>query len=372
MSRPSVLLASFDPVPAPKGASQHILANARTLSTRYEVSLATLGERPLDRSLGYRHRAFQLDEPNWLRRALAFRGRIQRLLERYTFDVHHVRSPFEGLAVPSDGCVVYEVNALYSIETAHHFPAVASRPRVRQRLRWMELALLDRAALVTTPSAVTRDYLADLGVDPARVHLVPNEPSIPIAESPAIHDRDPITLAYIGTLAGWQGLDGLLDVLVDLPARVRLRLRTGQRGARLSALRKRARKLGLSERVTFEPALTRAALADFLRSADIGVAPLVPCERNLVQGCMPIKLLDYMAAGLPLVAPEMPVTRAIVGPDYPLYARWKKRALLAQLRDLVDRVEHRRELARRGLARVSEAFAPGVARAALLEAYDTL
>ena len=72
MSR--VVLASFDVVPSAKGASRHILRNAEILrEAGHEVSLVTLGRGPAP---GYRHRPIPIEEPNWLRRALAFREAV--------------------------------------------------------------------------------------------------------------------------------------------------------------------------------------------------------------------------------------------------------------------------------------------------------
>src|SRR5688572_30652146 len=94
-----VLIASFDRVPAAKGASQHILRNAEILSKHFDVCLATLGTDPV---AGYRHRPVHIPERNWLLRGLEFNRRIAEIAERHTFDIYHVRSPFEGLGVPAD------------------------------------------------------------------------------------------------------------------------------------------------------------------------------------------------------------------------------------------------------------------------------
>jgi glycosyltransferase involved in cell wall biosynthesis len=67
------------------------------------------------------------------------------------------------------------------------------------------------------------------------------------------------------------------------------------------------------------------------------VAPLTLNDRNVTQGCCPLKVLEYMAAGRPLVASNLPVVRELVrerldgllfAPDDPLdlarrrCARW--------------------------------------------------
>jgi glycosyltransferase involved in cell wall biosynthesis len=356
-----VVLASFDRLDAGKGAGAHILANAAILREAHDVSLVTLGEEPLP---GWRHRPIHVPEANWLKRALMFRERVARVFAKEDFDVYHVRSPWEGLAAPPDRRILYEVNGLASIEAQYHFPAVLTRPDVRQKLRTLELCMLDRARTVLTPTRVTARYLADLGVEPARIAVVPNAPSVaeqPVERAPS----DAVRLVYIGTLAPWQGLAELVSVLPRLTVPSRLTVLTRAADWRGRDLQKLARKRGVE--VDVRPPLPPSLLGPFLATQDVGLAPLVPCERNLVQGCMPIKLLDYAAAGLPVLAPDMPVVREVLGDGYPLYPRWGRTSMVAHLQALADSPSMRRELGEAGQARVRGAAE--AQRAALLAAY---
>ncbi|MBX3466339.1 MAG: glycosyltransferase family 4 protein [Planctomycetes bacterium] len=362
-----VLLASFDRVPAPKGASQHILANLEALATRHDVSLVTLGDRPLP---GVRHLPVALDEPNWLRRALLFRERLTRVLAEEPADAYHVRSPWEGLAAPAGPPLVYEANGFMSVEAGYHFPRVPALPGLRDKLRRLEDALLDRATVVVTPSAVTAAYVEDRGVEAARVRVVPNAPAVPLAAGPVEPAGEALRLLYVGTLAAWQGVDDLLRALPAVRAPWTLTVLTSAPERRRRRLLRRAARLGLGGRVDVREAVDPADLPAVLRAHDVGVAPLVPCERNLVQGCQPIKLLDFMASGLPVLAADLPVVREVVGDDAPLYARARHDALVDLLERLAAGPAWRAELARAGLARVQARFSREAQRAALLGVYE--
>ena len=326
--RPSVLLASFDVVPAPKGASAHILATLDALAPAYDVSLVTLGDQPAP---GRRHLTTQLDAPSWLDRARGFRRFVEGVLERYRFDVHHARSPWEGLAVPAHAPLIAEINGLGSIELLTRYPGIT--PDIRQRLRNDELAFLDRADRVVVVSPVTRRYLEDLGVPGDKIRWIPNKPSFaPLAAPPPERaPGGPVRFVYHGTLSPWQGLPSALRVfarLTDLD--VALSIYTHRKPP--AGLRRLLRRPGLEGRVTLHPPVPHADLAGVLQAHDVALAPLAPSERNLVQGCMPIKILDAMAAGLPVVAPDLPVVRDVVGPALPLYRAWSRADLEAQLR----------------------------------------
>jgi glycosyltransferase involved in cell wall biosynthesis len=365
-----VLLASFDRVPDAKGASAHILANADILARRHDVSLISLGTEPVP---GLRHRPIHVPESNWLRRARVFHERVLRVLATYDFDVYHVRSPWEGLAAPLGRRLVYEVNAFYSIEAQYHFPDTIQQPSIRAKLRALEMCLLDRSDLVITPSSVTARYLEDLGVPARRIAVVPNAPSITepatgAADRDAAPDRA-LALCYIGTLAPWQGLPELISILPRMTVPFHLTVLTSGASWRGRRLLRLARKRGLGDRLTLREPMAPAELGAFLATQDIALAPLIPCERNLVQGCMPIKLLDYALAGLPVLAPDMPVVRDVLGPDYRLYRRWGRSGMAELLDELMRTPALRQELAQAGRAHVRGSFSHARQAEALHAAY---
>lgn len=357
-----VCLASFDPVPAPKGASAHILRNHAILQDAgHQVSLLTLGDRPLQ---GLRHRPIDARGDTWLHRARDFGQRIRPILEANAFDVAHVRSPFEGLSVPRETRLVYEVNAVYSIELPCRYPALASHEGFRTRMRAAELLLLERADAVVTPSLVTARYLEDLGVRDV-VH-VPNCPSIP-SQPRTYTSGEPAHLVYIGTFSPWQGLHQGLRCLARL-THLDWRL-TILSHARDRWLRKLVRKLDLDHRVTLRPALPPRELGAFLHTCDIGLAPLTPGERNLVQGCMPVKLLDYARAGLAVAAPDLQVVTDVLAPANPLYRAWSRTSMTEQLEHLIT--TDRAPIAEAQRAHV-EQFDEAVQARALLDVYQRL
>jgi glycosyltransferase involved in cell wall biosynthesis len=181
-----------------------------------------------------------------------------------------------------------------------------------------------------------------------------------------------VRLCYVGTLASWQGLEDVLRVLPRLTTPWQLTVVTGAPPRAQRRLRRKAARLGMADRVSVRDAVAPHELLDLLRSQDVGLVPLTPCERNLVQGCMPIKLLDLLAAGLPVLAPDLPVVRQVVGDDYPLYRRARQDDLLATLERLTRDAGVRRGLGVAGIARVASRFSADAHREALLAVYDEL
>jgi glycosyltransferase involved in cell wall biosynthesis len=77
---------------------------------------------------------------------------------------------------------------------------------------------------------------------------------------------------------------------------------------RLAAL---ARRVGVADRVHLVPAVPQADLLGYTRSADLGVIPYRPnCLNN--RFCSPNKLFEFIAAGLPIIASDLPELRRFV------------------------------------------------------------
>ena len=356
-----VALASYDLVPSSKGAAQHILANAHHLRERYQVSLITLGQQPI---YGWRHLPIDILLPNWLSRGKEFYRRCKDIFAKNPFDIYHVRSPWEGLAVPHGKALIYEVNGLASIEMPYHYPKMIEQPQLRGKLRNMELALLDRATRIVVTNPVTESYLLDLGVPVEKIRIVPNAPSFDIVEPSSRASHDPVRVCYIGTLTRWQGVYNAIRALERIDSfDFRLRMLCPSKGRK--AFEKWVYKRAVGEKVSVEDTLPKDQLQKFLKEQDIGLAPLTPCARNLIQGCMPIKLLDYLATGLAVVTSDLPVTRYVVGDEGYYYRPYSTDSF-------VQALEKAAGASKNPQVQIIEKFSKSKQREALLSIYDEL
>ena len=323
-----VLYTAFDVVPSPKGASTHIIHNLRGLVERgYEVRLMTPsdGILPLEDALDGAQvtRVPQDLSQNFLARAADFgRAVMRHVALAPAYDVVHYRSVWCGLPLAQARRThgyktLFEVNGLPSVELKYHYPTI--EPELLAKIKEQEIATLHLSDAIICPSHVTRDYIASLGLDRRLVAVIPNgvSPSDFFASPlPSREGRVP-TLLYIGTLADWQGLDVLIKALPKILERHEVRLQIVGRGRsrQRKLLAKHIRKLGLTEHVLVQPAVPHHEVPALMAGADICVAPLGLNDRNVTQGACPIKVLEYMAAGRPLLASNMPIVRELVRED---------------------------------------------------------
>lgn len=290
-----ILYLAPDALSAPKGASIRIAETVRTLS-----------------ELGHDVAVFTPDgaaDGNFLRRMLRFRDEAARWLAGRGADVVQFRSIWEGVpavawAQRTGARAVFEAHGFPSVELAYHFPALA-RHAVLDKIIGEERQVLAASDRVLVPSRTSARFVMRLGVPPERVSVVPNAVDVErFSPSPPPPDEPPHRLVYTGTLSPWQGLATLLEALALLRGRTGLELHVvgPVKGAWVRSLRSLARRLRVHHAVRLSGPMAQEDLVPVLRTAHVCVAPLAPDARNTLQGCCPLKILEYMAAGRPILS----------------------------------------------------------------------
>ena len=239
---PCVLYSAFDVVPSPKGASTHITYFTRGLvDAGYPVQLITAGDPSLpERDVYCGAQMLRVpvgDDPNYLKRALEFGQAVTRhLASSPPYRVAHFRSIWCGLPIVQAQArfgykTLFEVNGLPSVELKYHYPALKGSP-VLFKIKQQEITTLLRADAIICPSAVTRAYIASLGIPREKITVIPNGVDAKLF-TPQPFNRLPgesPVLLYMGTLADWQGLDVLIEAMRAIVAQRPVRLRIVGRG----------------------------------------------------------------------------------------------------------------------------------------------
>ena len=313
---------SFDTVPAPKGAATHIQAFARTLAGAFgAVDLVSVrdgaGVSLTERWPGISHTELSATGDTLIDRVLCFRRFLAHWLRNRHFDAIQFRSIFEGLPLlelSGRTRLIFEVNGLPSIELKYRYPGVEDDRELMRKVEAQEQACLNAADMVITPSAVTRQYLISTRrVSPGKVKVIANG-----VDAEMFRPREPdadgvLRLLYFGTLSAWQGVElgirALAQIRCQVPAEFTvIGAGSGSEQAALTAL---ADRLGVGDYVHVLPAMPQAELMEHLCESDAVLAPLTLNDRNLVQGCCPLKIIEGMAAGAVVIASNLPVVREL-------------------------------------------------------------
>lgn len=348
-----ILYLAPDPVPSPKGASVRILRTVEALrGLGHDVALLTpAGREPP----GPSHDTIALEDGNFLRRAMTLRRAATRWLEDRRADLVQFRSIWEGVpavawARRTGGWAVLEAHGFASVELPYHYPGLQRHPRVLERIIAEERAVLAGCNRVVTPSRTGARFLLRLGVRPERIAVVPNAVDVELFSPAPVPppDAPPYRVVYEGTLSPWQGLASLLEAMALLRHRggIELHVVGPTKSAWRAAIRRRARRLRVHHDLHLSGPMAQADLVPVLRTAHVCVAPLPADSRNALQGCCPLKLLEYMAAGRPILSTSIAPVEEILehGRTAYLVEPGSAAALAGGLRHLLDRPAEREAL----------------------------
>jgi glycosyltransferase involved in cell wall biosynthesis len=233
-------------------------------------------------------------------------SRSQAVLERYSL------SSGPGLDAARDCglAFVLEVNA----------PLVDEAARYRnlqdvELWRLRERVLLRAADRLVVVSAALQRYAIRLGVAANRVTVVPNGVDLEAfadAHGDAVRERYGLArtsvIGFLGSLKPWHGVMDLLPAFKVLAPDSRL-LIVGD-GPERGAIEAEAVRLDLGERVIITGAVPHDQVPSYLAAMDIAVAPYSAQPDFYFS---PLKVVEYLAAGLPVVLTDQGDLAQLVG-----------------------------------------------------------
>jgi len=203
--------------------------------------------------------------------------------------------------------LLLEVNAPLAVEqTAYRstgFGDLADKAE-----RWT----LNAADVVLPVSKPLREHVLSLGVLSERIHVVPNgvntslfspgEPDQQVRARYAVNGG--LVLGFVGGLRPWHGVEALPSLMTRLSKRFAdLQMIIVGDGQLRANLQREFKQLGLAEKVTFTGALPHDEVAGVVRLFDLAVAPYPKPDHDFYFS--PLKLFEYMACGVPVVAANL-------------------------------------------------------------------
>jgi glycosyltransferase involved in cell wall biosynthesis len=257
------------------------------------------------------------------------------------------------------------------------FASKFDRPHDGRAVRMLELeerisaTLADRLVTVTDEARVR---LAERGVGIGRTHVVMNSPDERVfgpPRPPATFPSDgEIRVLYHGGTARRYGVETLMRAFERLGRTApRVTLRICGTGEELDRLRALAATIG-SGRVTVAGPVPFEAIPDELRAAHIGAVSTL--HDRFTELLLPVKLLEYVHMGLPVVASRLPGISGYFSEDeIHAFAPGDPDALAAAIEDLCANPAAARTRAERAASRL-RGMAWEREREAYLELVDQL
>lgn len=161
------------------------------------------------------------------------------------------------------------------------------------------------------------------------------------------------SVAYIGHLHEAKGLDALFELAAALQRHGVMLHALGGGEPQVEALRQRARAAGIEASLTLTPFLPPRELhARLAATVSAGLVPLRDTYYNRYLTC-PVKALDFMSHGLPVIGTDLPSVRAVLG-DAGCYADFAAEPTARLVVDLLADPDRYADRSRRTRARAEE------------------
>ncbi|MDY7224801.1 glycosyltransferase family 4 protein [Hyalangium rubrum] len=383
---PRLLLCSFDVIPGPSGSSRRLTEYLKALPDRFHVvvlSAKTPDHSHIEKYQGARLLRVPVGSGDLASRIQAFERAVRRQLESEEYALAHFTDPFGGYAL----CelkgdygyrLIYEAQTFPSQELRYTHPQTEGDKRFLAKIRRQELFCLMNADRVVTGSQATQSYIQSLGASTeqirllrAPVDLTPYTPDVLGAP-----DSRPMRLMYLGSQSGWQGLPTLfraLAIALEKGAEAKLTLVGARHPDWQPHLEDLSKELGIQAHVEFQPPVLHDDLVKVLALADVGVIPLDDVDRNRLQGGPLAKVSEYLAAGRPVIAADLPVTRELIPESTVLFhPPGDARALAERIIELARDVPRRVAMGQEARAFAEQELDAGIVRGKLLDLYDEL
>jgi glycosyltransferase involved in cell wall biosynthesis len=202
--------------------------------------------------------------------------------------------------------VVYDVHEDYPQSVAEY----QSLPLIARRVLPSVIWLIEFASSLFFSGIVTVTPKIQARFPRNKTVLVRNFPVIEEFYAPSTspgHLR-PCEVAYIGTITQNRNIIGMLDAIGSIHD-IGVSLRLAGDFPVLDDENSARSHPGWSK-VRFDGWVSRDGIAGILASARAGLVVLKPIEHEVLS--LPIKLFEYMAAGVPLIASDFPLWRSII------------------------------------------------------------
>ena len=275
-------------------------------------------------------------------------AKLRRMLRGGSYYCIHAVEEAAFLAVlaarRSGTPVIYDMQSSLPEQLAMH--PVLGNPVTRRVARACERWLLRRASRVVC-SAGLASYVerAAPGASVREWHFPSSAPTAPTSDDPELRARlglrpDQRVVLYTGNFEDYQGTSLLVESMPDILSRVpgAVLVLVGANGQEMPRIEEELARSAPASAHRVLRRQPREAIPSFLRIADIVVSPRTHGSN------LPLKALEYLAAGCAIVATSIPAHRAVLDDDIAVLVEPTAQALGDAIVDLLENPDRARRL----------------------------
>ena len=192
--------------------------------------------------------------------------------------------------------MIFEAHEIFHLSTLNR--------KKQETLKQIETNVYKNMNALISLSYELKEFLINnFDIDKEQIFVAPDA----VKKEWFLIEKKPLYICYTGSLYKWKGVDVLISAMKYIPNEKLLIVGGGER---LEELKELAMKNHLSDRIIFAGEVPHTLIPEYLSKAKIAVLPNTAYETSKFSS--PLKLFEYMAAGIPIVASDLPVFREIL------------------------------------------------------------
>lgn len=210
----------------------------------------------------------------------------------------------------------FETHELFaqSYREAHSPLSLRERRKLAALVRREAFVYRSARGLIVLTSLLLEDIRQAYGVETPAV-VAPDGVDLEQARAPVSPaPQDKPCLLYLGSLHPWKGVETLIRALPHVLPPAELHI-VGGNAPRIAELRRLAAELNVTARVVFHGPVEPQRRFEYIHRADICLLPLTDTGLG-ARYTSPLKLFEYMAAGKPIVASDLPSVRQVLTSEH--------------------------------------------------------
>jgi glycosyltransferase involved in cell wall biosynthesis len=208
----------------------------------------------------------------------------------------------------------YEMRGLWELTRVSRMPAYENTQGFKQGLELEGFVAKNADRVFVISDQLGKFAQERWGISAERMALLPNCVN-PAHFSPTDPQGvEPNTIAYAGSLIAYEGLDTLIEAVATLAKQgIDVQVRIVGDGEAKADLEKLANRLGLSDRIQFHGKVAPQVAREIQSRCAFACIPRKPFK--VCEIVPPIKLVEALAMGKPVIVPDLPVFRDEMGAD---------------------------------------------------------
>jgi glycosyltransferase involved in cell wall biosynthesis len=191
-----------------------------------------------------------------------------------------------------------------------YHPGLETNPLLANKVERLERLSARTADVVITVNGLLAELRTQQGAQ--RAEVIPNGINLSLFSQARHKTQHPPTLLYMGSLSSLWNVELAIHAMPALARQIpNVRLLIAGYGPAEASLRKLSQQLGVEAQVQFLGVFAYDALPSLLAQADIGITTAHP-QSSFRRYASPLKIIEYMAAGLPVIANRLGQTEIII------------------------------------------------------------